>query len=155
MRKRCSFFRTLVGACTLVATAWSHPTPTDDLLRPEIRVTSRVPLSLVVTLRPRVNLISATVETPNNVAGASMQCEYGALVENQTYQCNVTGAAAPADSVLAVNVTGIVVEADGHRHLSSRSLAVPNPQFDSEEFRLRQLDNARRASAQAVRARPQ
>ena len=146
-----------VAAAAVFASAnlSAHPTPTDDLLRPEIRVTSRAPLSLVVTLRPRVNLASATVETPNNASGVIVQCEYGSLVADQTYQCNVTGSASSVESVLAVNVNGVLTADDGHQHFSSRALAVPNPQFDAAEFKARQIDASRRASAKAVRVKPQ
>ena len=146
----------MAGAAALTSTgAWSHPTPMDDLLRPEIRVTSRAPLTLVVTLRPRVNLASATVETPNNASGVIVQCEYGSLVADQTYQCNVTGSASSVEAVLAVNVNGILMADDGHRHFSSRALAVPNPEFDAAEFIARQIDASKRAAAKAVRVKPQ
>jgi hypothetical protein len=113
----------------------AHPMPIDDLLRPEIRVITREPFDVRVILRPRANVASATVETPNNANGRLLQCEFGALVANQIYECRVTGAAGAADPAFAINVNGVLVESDGHSHYSSRGLAVPNPNFDLERYR--------------------
>jgi hypothetical protein len=154
-----NYFRTKTLACGLAilssGAAFPHPTPMDDLLRPEIKVTSRLPLTVIVTIRPRENLTSATVETPNNLSGPMVQCDFGALVADQTYRCDVTGTVATYEPVFAINVTGVMVEPDGHRHLSNRALAISNPAFDSGEFRARQADAAKRASAKAVRVKPQ
>jgi len=128
------------GSLAALLCLWSqsvsaHPTPVDDLLRPEVRVITRSPLSLRVTLRPRENVLSATVETPGNLDGRVLQCEFGALVAGQIYECRVSGAADIANPAFAITVNGVLVAPDGHRHYSSRGLSVPNPNFDLERYR--------------------
>jgi hypothetical protein len=77
---------------------------------------------------------SVSIETPNNLNGRLVQCELGALVEGQRYECRVTGTAASSESSFAINVNARVVAADGHAHVSSRSLSVSNPNFDIDDF---------------------
>jgi hypothetical protein len=112
----------------------AHPTPVDDLVRPVVKVFSRSPLVVVVSVTPRQAVSSVSIETPNNVNGPLVQCELGALVEGQKYECRVTGAAASSESSFAINVNARVVGSDGHEHISSRSLSVSNPSFDIGEF---------------------
>jgi hypothetical protein len=112
----------------------AHPMPVDDLVRPVVKVVSRSPLVVVVTVTPRRAVSSVSIETPNNLNGPLVQCELGALVEGQKYECRVTGAAASSESSFAINVNARVVGSDGHEHVSSRSLSVSNPRFDIAEF---------------------
>lgn len=114
---------------------FAHPSPVDDLMRPRVEVLSRAPMTLRVTVRPKINMSSATIETPNNALGAVVQCQFGALVADQEYECRVLGSVGVTESALSVVVNGIFVESDGHRHLSSRSLSIANPFFDIEKFR--------------------
>lgn len=112
----------------------AHPTPVDDLVRPVVKVVSRSPLVVVVSVTPRRAVSSISIETPNNVNGPLVQCDLGALVAGQKYECRFTGAAASSESSFAINVNARVVGADGHEHVSSRSLSVSNPRFDIAEF---------------------
>ncbi|MBM4231684.1 MAG: hypothetical protein FJ184_13275 [Gammaproteobacteria bacterium] len=121
-------------AIAVIGRVEAHPTPVDDLVRPVVKVVSRSPLVLVVSVTPRQAVSSVSVETPNNLNGPLVQCAFGALVEGQKYECSVTGAAASSEASFAVNVNARVVGSDGHEHFSSRSLSVSNPSFDIEEF---------------------
>ena len=127
--------------------SFSHPLPNDDLLRPKIKVLSKNPMSIVVSLRPRENVSEVSIETPNNAGGRLVQCALGALVKDQDYECRVAGFADTSEAVFSISVKGIFLEADGHRHLSSRSFSITNPRFDLEEFRAE-----RRQEAQGSRA---
>jgi hypothetical protein len=126
---------------------FSHPLPDDDLLRPKIQVVSMQPMSIVITLKPRENVSAVSVETPNNLGGRLVQCALGALVKDQDYECRVSGFADSSEAVFSISVNGVVLDADGHRHLSTRNFSITNPRFDVEDFRAE-----RRREAQAALA---
>lgn len=136
-RLRFAMILALASFVTLssIEPAVSHPTPVDDLLRPRLKVLSRSPMSVVVTIQPRENLSSATIETPNNVGGSLVQCTFGSLVADQSYECRLQGAVAANEPAFTIKVNGTVTESSGSQHFSSRSFAVTNPSFDKERFR--------------------
>ena len=128
--------RTVLLLMVLVAIidpALSHPIKTDDLLRPKIDVISLNPMVIRAIFRPRENLSAATVETPNNLSGRLMQCEFGMLVANQTYECRLQGSALTSEPVFTVRFVG-VLQMHGRQHFSSRSLSIDNPDFDRQKF---------------------
>jgi hypothetical protein len=122
--------------------SFSHPTPIDDLMRPKVQLLSRNPIRAVVTIQPRENLSSATIETPNNSEGEIVQCEFGVLVANQIYQCSVVGRANSNEAAFSINVNGVIVEQDGQRHFSSRGFSITNPTFDLDAFRAERRQEA-------------
>jgi hypothetical protein len=126
---------------------YAHPLPTDDLLRPQFQVLSQSPISIVVTLKPRQDVLEVSIETPNNVSGPLVQCSFGKLVKDQIYTCRLSGSADSSDSVFTVVANAVAVEADGHRHLSSRSFSVNNPVFNIEEFREERRQEAKSAKS--------
>jgi hypothetical protein len=137
----------------LVASFFAHPSgrahtlPTDDLLRPQIRVLSQSPISILVTLKPKQDVSEVSIETPNNVSGPLVQCSFGKLVKDQIYTCRLSGSADSSDPVFAVVAIAVAVEADGHRHLSSRSFSVNNPVFNIDEFRAERRQEAKAAKS--------
>ena len=138
---------TTIAVCFLCRLAFSHPIQEDDLLQPKLKIVSRSPMTIIVTLKPRINVSDVRIETPDNSDGKLVQCPLGALVKDQDYECTVTGVVGNGSPVFTVSINGVVIEPDGHRHLSSRSFAVNNPQFDVEQFRAE-----RRREAQAALA---
>lgn len=133
---------TTVIALNSIELAIPHPTPVDDLLRPRLKVLSRSPISVLVTIQPRENLSSATIETPNNVGGPLVQCAFGSLVANQSYECRLQGAVAADEPAFTIKVNGTVTESSGSQHFSSRSFAVSNPSFDRDLFRAERREEA-------------
>jgi hypothetical protein len=129
-----------------IESAIAHPTPVDDLMRPRLKVLSRSPMSVIVTIQPRENLSSATVETPNNIGGPLIQCAFGSLVANQSYECRLQGAVDADEPAFTIKVNGVITEQSGGRHFSSRSFAVTNPSFDRERFRAERREEASRGA---------
>jgi len=125
----------MFAASAILASAQvgGHPIQVDDFLQPKLTVISRNPIVLRATITPRENVREVTVETPNNSTGEKIQCEFGVLVANQSYECRIQGQAELTDPVFTVRFNGVIVT-HGEEHLSTRSLSIPNPRFDRQAF---------------------
>jgi hypothetical protein len=132
-RFSCVWLLLVASAILASAQVGGHPIQVDDLLRPKLTVISRNPIVLRATITPRENVREVTVETPNNSTGEKIQCEFGALVANQSYECRIQGEAELTDPVFTVRFNGVIVT-HGEEHLSSRSLSISNPRFDRQAF---------------------
>lgn len=152
---RSSCIRLILAASAILASeqVGGHPIQVDDLLQPKLTVISRNPIVLKATITPRENVREVTVETPNNSTGKLMQCEFGTLVANQTYECRIQGEAESVEPVFTVRFNGVILTR-GTEHLSSRSLSVSNPNFDREAFlseRIQAAENGLRSGTRIER----